>query len=45
MIQICVIDKSGSMEGNKIRAVKNTLSKLLEFLTAQDRLCLVSFDS
>ncbi|KAM3144393.1 hypothetical protein pb186bvf_003557 [Paramecium bursaria] len=41
----CVIDKSGSMQGEKIQNCKNSLLCLLEYLTPQDRLCLIQFDS
>ena len=41
---ICVIDRSGSMSGEKIDLVRKTLTLLLEFLTEQDRLCLIEFD-
>lgn len=43
-LKVCVIDKSGSMQGEKMDAVKLTLNKLLDFLTEKDRLCLIEFD-
>ncbi|EAR89934.1 von willebrand factor type A (VWA) domain was originally protein (macronuclear) [Tetrahymena thermophila SB210] len=42
---ICVIDNSGSMEGEKIQNVKKTLEYLLELLGDNDRLCLILFNS
>ncbi|EAR89933.1 von willebrand factor type A (vWA) domain was originally protein (macronuclear) [Tetrahymena thermophila SB210] len=42
---VCVIDRSGSMSGNKIENVKKTLEYLLELLGENDRLCLIAFDS
>ncbi|KAM3144372.1 hypothetical protein pb186bvf_003536 [Paramecium bursaria] len=41
----CVIDRSGSMFGDKIQNCQNSLLCLLEYLTPQDRLCLIQFDS
>ncbi|CAD8143721.1 unnamed protein product [Paramecium octaurelia] len=41
---MCVIDKSGSMNGEKIASVKQSLVQLLDFLSEKDRLCLVTFD-
>lgn len=40
-----MIDKSGSMQGDKMQSVKQTLRSLLDFLTEGDRLCLIQFDS
>lgn len=42
---ICVIDNSGSMNGEKIELVKATLRFLLETLTPSDRLSLITFNS
>ena len=42
---ICVIDISGSMTGQKIYEVKESLKILLSFLEEKDRLCLILFDS
>ncbi|KAM3137125.1 hypothetical protein pb186bvf_010853 [Paramecium bursaria] len=42
---ICVIDKSGSMQGAKIKTLQNCLLVLLDFLSDKDRLCLIQFDS
>jgi len=39
-----VVDRSGSMAGQKLTAVKLALSQLVNQLTAQDRLALVLFD-
>lgn len=41
---ICVIDHSGSMAGEKIALVRNTLKNLLEFTNQYDRICLIQFD-
>eukprot|EP00331_Platyophrya_macrostoma_P007534 CAMPEP_0176424840 /NCGR_PEP_ID=MMETSP0127-20121128/11059_1 /TAXON_ID=938130 /ORGANISM="Platyophrya macrostoma, Strain WH" /LENGTH=551 /DNA_ID=CAMNT_0017805939 /DNA_START=100 /DNA_END=1755 /DNA_ORIENTATION=+ len=41
---ICVIDHSGSMEGEKLKLLKNTFEYLLTLLTDNDRLCLIIFD-
>lgn len=42
---ICVIDNSGSMNGQKIDLVKATLRFLLGTLTPADRLSLITFNS
>ncbi|CAD8154113.1 unnamed protein product [Paramecium pentaurelia] len=42
---ICLIDKSGSMDGQKIAMVKQTLSVLLDFLSDCDRYQLITFES
>lgn len=42
---ICVIDVSGSMSGEKIELVKKSMVYLLEILTENDRLCIVTFES
>ncbi|CAD8203694.1 unnamed protein product [Paramecium pentaurelia] len=41
---ICLIDKSGSMRGEKIKMVKKTLILLLDFLGEQDRLQIITFN-
>ena len=41
---ICVIDRSGSMSGEKMRLVQETLKFLIETLGDNDRLALVVFD-
>ena len=41
---ICVIDHSGSMEGEKLKLLKETFEYLLTLLTDNDRLCLIIFD-
>lgn len=41
---ICVVDHSGSMQGQKIKLVRQTLRHMLEFLQPQDRLSLIMFD-
>ena len=42
---ICVIDKSGSMSGEKINLVRETLDYLLTLLNENDRISLVEFAS
>lgn len=42
---ICVMDVSGSMSGEKIQLVKDTMNFLLETLTPSDRLSLISFNN
>ena len=42
---ICVIDNSGSMSGEKIELVKDTMRFLLETLTPSDRLSIITFNS
>ena len=41
---IAVIDWSGSMSGDKINLVKETLLFVLNQVTAKDRLCLIVYD-
>lgn len=41
---ICVIDRSGSMMGEKMKNVIETLKYVLEFLNEGDRICLIQFD-
>ena len=41
---ICVIDRSGSMSGEKIKLVRETLKYLVSILSPNDRLCLITFD-
>lgn len=42
---ICVIDVSGSMSGEKIELVKKSMSYLLELLSENDRLSIITFES
>lgn len=42
---VCVIDNSGSMEGEKITNVKKTLRLLLELMGENDRISLIVFNS
>jgi Ca-activated chloride channel family protein len=42
---VVVVDSSGSMEGNKLPAVQNTLKTYLESLGPKDEIVLVDFDS
>lgn len=41
---VCVIDRSGSMNGLKIHQVKETLLKLLSMMQQEDRISIVSFN-
>ncbi|WP_411025079.1 VWA domain-containing protein, partial [Salmonella sp. s54836] len=41
---VAVIDRSGSMSGEKLKLVKTTLEFVVSQLTAKDRLCLVVYD-
>lgn len=41
---VCVIDISGSMSGEKIALVRNTLMSLLEMVSEHDRISLIQFD-
>lgn len=42
---ICVIDVSGSMSGQKLDLVKETMKYLIETLTPSDRLSIITFQS
>ena len=42
---ICVIDVSGSMDGEKIYQVKESLKILISLMGEKDRLCLITFSS
>ena len=42
---ICVIDVSGSMQGEKIHQVKESLKILISLMDEKDRLCLIVFAS
>jgi uncharacterized protein YegL len=42
---VCVIDVSGSMEGEKLSLVKKTLQFMIQQLTSTDRLALITFDT
>ncbi|EGR34145.1 von willebrand factor type A domain protein [Ichthyophthirius multifiliis] len=42
---VCVIDNSGSMQGQKLENVKKALLFLLDFMKENDRLCLILFNS
>jgi Mg-chelatase subunit ChlD len=42
---VLVIDISGSMEGEKIELVRETLVFVLDELEARDRVCMIKFDS
>jgi Ca-activated chloride channel homolog len=42
---VVVVDSSGSMEGNKLPAVQNTLSNYINSLGPKDQIALIDFDS
>ena len=42
---VCVIDRSGSMKGEKIKNVKKALKYLLKLLGERDRICLIIFNT
>jgi uncharacterized protein with von Willebrand factor type A (vWA) domain len=42
---VCVVDQSGSMAGQKMRLLKETLVYIAEQLNEFDRLAIVSFDT
>lgn len=42
---VCVVDQSGSMSGEKMNLLKETLNYIIEQLNDFDRLAIVSFDT
>ncbi|CAF1267009.1 unnamed protein product [Didymodactylos carnosus] len=42
---VCVVDRSGSMQGEKIALLKQTLSYIVEQLKSTDRLSIISFNT
>jgi Mg-chelatase subunit ChlD len=42
---ICVLDKSGSMQGEKIKLLIDSFSSIMEYLSDKDRMSIVIFDS
>lgn len=42
---VCVVDQSGSMQGEKIRLLKDTLEYIIKQMSALDRLSIISFNS
>jgi hypothetical protein len=42
---ICVLDKSGSMEGDKIRLLIDSFNNIMEFLGENDRMSVIIFES
>eukprot|EP01080_Neovahlkampfia_damariscottae_P003093 gene3093-5263_t len=42
---VCVIDKSGSMEGEKLKLVKSSLNFMVEQLNSNDKLSIITFDT
>lgn len=41
---ICVIDVSGSMGGQKLNLLKESLNYIVNMLKEQDRLCIIKFN-
>jgi hypothetical protein len=42
---VCVVDQSGSMQGDKIALLKDTLNYIVDQMGPLDRLAVVSFDT
>lgn len=42
---VCVVDQSGSMNGDKIELLKNTLKYIIEQMGTLDRLSIITFNS
>ncbi|CAF1218627.1 unnamed protein product [Rotaria sordida] len=42
---VCVVDQSGSMQGEKIALLKKTLDYIIDQMSSLDRLAIVSFDT
>jgi len=42
---VCVVDQSGSMQGEKIALLKKTLDYIIDQMRPLDRLAIVSFDT
>lgn len=42
---VCVVDNSGSMSGEKLKLVQNSLRYLTKILNDEDRISIVSFES
>jgi Mg-chelatase subunit ChlD len=42
---ICVLDKSGSMQGEKIKLLIDSFSSIMEYLSDKDRMSIVTFNS
>jgi hypothetical protein len=42
---VCLLDKSGSMRGNKMNLLKDSFNNIMEYLSDGDRMSLVIFDS
>jgi len=42
---VCVIDQSGSMQGEKIKLLKDTLAYIIEQMGVLDRLAIISFNT
>lgn len=40
---VCVVDNSGSMSGEKLKLVQNSLRYLTKILSDEDRISIVSF--
>jgi cobalamin biosynthesis protein CobT len=42
---VCVVDQSGSMQGNKISLLKDTLNYIVDQMGVLDRLAIISFNT
>ncbi len=42
---VCIVDQSGSMQGNKIHLLKDTLNYIVDQTSVLDRLAIISFDT
>ena len=42
---VCIVDQSGSMSGEKMNLLKQTLAYIVEQMTELDRLAIVSFET
>ncbi len=42
---VCIVDKSGSMQGAKIHLLKDTLNYIVDQMGVLDRLAIISFDT
>lgn len=42
---VCVVDQSGSMQGDKIALLKHTLNYIVDQMGPLDRLAIISFDT
>ena len=42
---VCVVDQSGSMQGAKIKLLKDTLNYIIDQMGVLDRLAIISFNT